>query len=140
MLVNFSQETCTGILHKKIAVETKRSATSRHSQSISHTITMYTTHTTWHSRPTLAASGFRQVAKICFGGCGNCVSCFTNSRPIPRFAPVMKSEPTLNPLPDIMNYNQLYYLLHPHDDDLSSPVAEWMNVDKIGNKLVFWVF
>lgn len=44
---------------------------------------------------TFAASGFLQEANICFGGVGNVVNCFTNSRPIPLLAPVIKTFPKL---------------------------------------------
>jgi len=47
---------------------------------------------------TLASVGFRQVAKMCFGGCGSRTSCFTNSKPMPRLAPVINNDPMRRPL------------------------------------------
>ena len=43
----------------------------------------------FHRKPTSAFSGDRQAAKICVGGSCSRSNCFTNSKPIPLFAPVI---------------------------------------------------
>ena len=42
---------------------------------------------------TEAWSGLRHVAKMCFGGTDKDKNCFTISSPIPRFEPVIKTDP-----------------------------------------------